>query len=175
MDEPVEVVAARLIDEASDRGAQKRLGRLLDADPGLRMAVLAEARARGVDLPVEARDFAGKRLLRLAQDRQRDARVRKNPIRRDDAFTCAGCGEPVTPGGARVRDHCPSCLCSLHVDVVPGDRASTCRGLLRPSSVHLVAGEPVVRYRCVSCGHEGQNRAHPDDDPRVLARLSVAS
>ena len=174
MDEPVEAVAVRLVDEAVDRAAQKRLGRLLDGDARLHAAVVALARERGVELPDEVAGYAGKRLLRLAQARQAQARVRQNPIRRDEAFTCEGCGAEVGEGGARVRDHCPDCLCSLHVDVVPGDRAASCRGLLRPVEVELVGGEAVVRYRCVRCGHEGRNRAHPDDDPRALSRISVA-
>ncbi|WP_420871372.1 RNHCP domain-containing protein [Lysinibacillus xylanilyticus] len=41
--------------------------------------------------------------------------------------------EPLTNGS--FRNHCPKCLFSKHVDTVPGDRASTCKGLMRPIGV----------------------------------------
>ena len=51
-------------------------------------------------------------------------------------FTCAHCGAEVRPlANGSVRNHCPVCLYSLHVDVQPGDRASDCHGLLRPVGV----------------------------------------
>ena len=34
--------------------------------------------------------------------------------------------------GKSSRDHCPFCLCSLHLDVNPGDRASDCGGIMEP-------------------------------------------
>ncbi len=174
MQEPARTLARRLVAQATDRAAQKRLGVHLDDDPVLKAAVAALARTRGVALPAAADGWAGKRLLRLAQAREDEARVRRNPIRRDEAFRCMDCGTDVTRGGATVRDHCPSCLSSRHVDVVPGDRASACRGMLRATGLALVAGEPVLQYVCDGCGHRGQNRAHPDDDPVLLARLSAA-
>ena len=50
-----------------------------------------------------------------------------------EVFTCKNCGRVVVPEGAGSthRNHCPNCLCSLHVDEEPGDRASACGGLLR--------------------------------------------
>lgn len=156
------------------RAAQKRLGAALDADPALRAELCALARSRGVALPEEAEGWPGKRLLRLALGRAEQAQVRRNPIRRDEAFACAACGAAVPPGGARVRDHCPRCLCSMHVDEVPGDRASTCGGLLRPVRATHEAGEWVLGYRCERCAAERRCRAHPDDDPALLRRLTVA-
>lgn len=45
-----------------------------------------------------------------------------------DSFPCRVCGRLVTPEGAGSshRNHCPNCLCSLHVDITPGDRAADC-------------------------------------------------
>ena len=63
--------------------------------------------------------------------------LRTNPIRRDAPFTCAHCGAGGAIGGARVRDHCPGCLRSLHVDRVPGDRAASCGGILDPVDLTL--------------------------------------
>ena len=58
-------------------------------------------------------------------------------IMRNESFTCENCGTEVDlhPTGS-ARNHCPVCLCSLHVDdVLPGDRLSTCHGLMRPVGI----------------------------------------
>lgn len=166
--------AAALIAEADGRAAQKRLGAWLDAQPSeLRQAVLQLAASRGVDLPADAEQWPGKRLLRRAQARQDASRVRRNPVRVDEPFTCARCGAAVTPGGRRVRDHCPHCLTGRHVDVVPGDRASSCGGLLRPVGLEVVGADAVLRFACQHCGHTIRVRAHPDDEPAALAAVSA--
>lgn len=53
--------------------------------------------------------------------------------KKDASFVCLNCGYAVPPLGYSSRNHCPRCLCSLHLDVLPGDRASGCRGLMRRS------------------------------------------
>lgn len=106
----------------------------------------------------------GKRLVRWLLDRAAGAQVRTNPIHRDEAFTCAHCAAAVPKGGAPVRDHCPRCLRSLHVDVVPGDRAADCGGVLDPAALLLESGgQRVILHRCRRCGAERRVRAHPDD------------
>lgn len=158
-----------LLAQVAGRGEVKRLGARLDDDAVLRAEALALVRARGHEVED---DIAGKRLVRLLLDRAEAAQERRNPIHRDEAFTCLACGRDVPIGGARVRDHCPWCLRSRHVDRVPGDRANPCQGRLDPVLFERVDGEVVIRYRCVKCGGEGRMRAHPDD--RVPPSLSVA-
>ena len=104
-------------------------------------------------------------------EREEAARERKNPIHRDEAFTCLCCGAEVGPGGAMVRDHCPRCLRGRHVDVVPGDRAAGCQGLLVPERLELRAGVVLIHHRCARCGHAFLVRAHPED--RIPPSLSV--
>ena len=60
-----------------------------------------------------------------------DKRFRKN----DSGFICQNCKKEVLPLGYTSRNHCPFCLCSLHVDINPGDRANDCGGILRPIQV----------------------------------------
>ncbi len=141
------------------RGDIKAFGEAADRDEELRAALIALATSRGLDVEP---DVSGKRLVRAVLDRADDAQVRKNPIHRDEAFTCAHCGAAVPPGGAPVRDHCPTCLRGLHVDVVPGDRAATCGGVLDPVGFER-RPEVVINYRCRRCGHTFTVRAHPDD------------
>lgn len=168
---------ARALVEAIDgRTALKRWGAWLDREPVVRAALLHLARERDVDLPDEAVDWPGKKLLRRAQAREAQSRVRTNPIRRDEAFTCAFCHRDVPAHGRTARDHCPFCLRSLHVDVVPGDRAADCGGVLHPVSLDRRGSAWVIHYRCERCGYEHPNRATTDgdvpDDPRALRALT---
>ncbi|MBP3580017.1 MAG: RNHCP domain-containing protein [Clostridia bacterium] len=78
----------------------------------------------------------------------------------DSGFTCVNCGFEVEPLIRTSRNHCPKCLCSLHVDVLPGDRANECAGVLRPIRVFPDAKKGyVIHYKCDKCGQEGNNKA----------------
>lgn len=166
--------AEELLGAARTRGDVKRLAAVLDADEALRGAVIAVGRARGVDLPADVDSWPAKRLLRVARGREAAARVRTNPVRRDDAFVCVHCGAEVPPLGVTDRDHCPFCLRSVHVDVVPGDRAARCGGVLDPIGLELVGGAPVLHYLCRSCGARHRVKAatrgvEPDRWEQVVA------
>lgn len=70
---------------------------------------------------------------------------------------------PLTNGG--YRNHCPACLWSKHVDVKPGDRAATCRGLMRPEYVDSRPGKGlVIVHTCVLCGFTRPNRIANDPE-----------
>ena len=80
-------------------------------------------------------------------------------------FTCAHCGADVPPlTNGSYRNHCPGCLYSLHVDDVPGDRASGCFGLMKPVGFHNHSkkGWQIV-HQCQKCEMRKVNRAAPDD------------
>lgn len=94
-------------------------------------------------------------------------------------FMCAECGAEVLPlarGG--YRNHCPHCLCSLHVDVNPGDRANDCGGVMEPVGAELTGSKGwVILHRCRRCGEVRRNKAALDDprqpdDVAVLARVA---
>lgn len=70
------------------------------------------------------------------------------------------------------RNHCPYCFWCKHVDVIPGDRAETCRALMEPvrAERHSQKGWMVV-HKCVECGKEQRNRTAPDDNLDVLLGL----
>jgi hypothetical protein len=63
------------------------------------------------------------------------------------------------------------------VDVVPGDRAAGCGGLLDPVDLEVRGERWVIRYRCRRCGVERRNQAlrdgEPADDPVALARVAA--
>ncbi len=158
------------------RGDIKRLGADIDRDPLLRAEWIERARRSGVD-DIDS-ELPGKKLVRLVLGRSDAAQVRTNPIARDEAFTCASCGREVPVGGRRPRDHCPWCLHSRHVDVVPGDRAESCGGLLVPVALEPGGGGLAIVYRCASCGAPRRNRVLDDlalpDDPAALRTLVAA-
>ena len=103
----------------------------------------------------------------------------------DDGFVCVNCGFEVMPLGKTSRNHCPRCLCSLHVDINPGDRENTCRGVLRPKRSYPDAKKGfVIEYECDKCHAKGNNKAAlkltakdnlPDeqyDDEQLLIQLT---
>ena len=78
----------------------------------------------------------------------------------DSGFVCQNCGFEVLPLGYSSRNHCPKCLCSLHVDVNPGDRASDCGGIMDPISVETDAKKGyIIIHKCRKCGAIRRNRA----------------
>ena len=102
-------------------------------------------------------------------------RFKKN----DSGFVCANCKREVLPLGYTSRNHCPFCLCSLHVDINPGDRANECGGILRP-----IRSEPdpkkgyVIIHKCDKCGGISRCRAAHEakvqpDDSDLLIKLTA--
>ena len=99
---------------------------------------------------------------------------KKNPC--TDSFTCRNCGWPIVSNGAgsNHRNHCPNCLCSLHVDETPGDRASNCGGIMEPIGVWVRSdGEWAIVQRCKHCGKLSSNRIAADDNPMKLMALAM--
>ncbi len=76
------------------------------------------------------------------------------------------------------RNHCPRCLYSLHLDVLPGDRASTCGGLMAPVAVQWAGGKGwQLVHRCEACGAVRVNRVaggdRQPDDAAALTSLAM--
>ena len=87
----------------------------------------------------------------------------------DNSFICANCGHQVSKLGYTSRDHCNKCLCSLHVDINPGDRANDCKGLLVPYSCNPSAKKGyVITYKCSKCGKFHNNKSAEDDSLKAI-------
>ena len=93
-------------------------------------------------------------------------------------FICINCGANVCAlTNGSYRNHCPVCLCSVHVDVRPGDRRNECHGLMRPAGLayRRKKGWQIVHVceRCgVRCANLIAERTAQPDDPASVARLA---
>ncbi len=117
-----------------------------------------------------------------ATDENASLHLQEKRFQKNDAgFQCTNCGFQVLPLGTSSRNHCPKCLCSLHVDINPGDRANPCKGLLRPVSAIPDAKKGyIILQKCDKCGEICRNRAAHDakiqpDDLRLLIALTTVA
>lgn len=93
-------------------------------------------------------------------------------IKNDNSFICKNCGKKVEKLGYTSRDHCPYCLYSLHVDIDPGDRQNSCRGLLIPINVITDSKKGmVVIYKCSKCKKIVKNIVAKDDSQDQIMKV----
>jgi DNA-directed RNA polymerase subunit RPC12/RpoP len=90
----------------------------------------------------------------------------------DEEFICLNCGKKVSKLNYSSRDHCPYCLYSLHVDINPGDRKNTCRGLLKPIDIEKFKDTYKIIYKCNSCGELHKNIMAKDDNYDEILKIS---
>lgn len=94
-------------------------------------------------------------------------------------FICENCGKEVLPlENGSYRNHCPFCLHSKHVDVIPGDRMSQCKGLLKPIGIKYNSKKGMqIIHRCTICGAVKANKiaeyTQQPDDIIEITKLSV--
>ena len=104
----------------------------------------------------------------------------KRFTKNDNGFICQNCGKEVEPLGFSSRNHCPFCLCSIPIDVMPGDRANDCLGIMDPVKVEISPKKGyVILHKCRRCGEIKKNRAATDaptqpDDMDYIIRLTAA-
>ncbi len=89
----------------------------------------------------------------------------------DSGFICEHCKKEVSPLGYSSRDHCPYCLCSIHVDIFPGDRSNTCRGLLMPYDITYKNDTYTIHYKCTKCGQLHNNKSAKDDSFETILKV----
>lgn len=97
-----------------------------------------------------------------------EAKFTKN----DKGFVCQCCKSKVEPLGYTSRDHCPKCLCSLHVDINPGDRNNNCHGLMIPIDINYSQNKGyIIKYKCSKCGAVHNNKMASDDDFKTVLKV----
>lgn len=93
-------------------------------------------------------------------------------VKNDESFICVNCNKEVPKLHYTSRDHCNSCLFSLHVDIFPGDRSNDCKGKLVPINVEETSKKgKVIVYKCSKCGQEVRNIVAEDDDKNKIYEI----
>jgi hypothetical protein len=90
--------------------------------------------------------------------------------KRKEDFVCEKCGAEVKGDG--YTNHCPECLWGKHVDVNPGDRVATCRGLMEPVGVEARGDTYTLIHKCERCGFERKNKVSPHDNFDEVIKIS---
>lgn len=97
----------------------------------------------------------------------------KNFTKNDEGFICKNCKKQVLPLKYTSRDHCPFCLCSIHIDILPGDRQNSCLGILKPIDLEYTQNKGyVIVYKCLKCGEVHKNKVAIDDDKTQINKVS---
>ena len=91
---------------------------------------------------------------------------------RDEGFVCENCKRKVEKLGYTSRDHCPYCLYSKHVDIMPGDRNNSCKGLLKPIGIEKFKDTYKIVYKCTKCKQTHKNIIAKDDNFDLIIFLS---
>ena len=90
----------------------------------------------------------------------------------DEKFTCLVCGKEVPPLNYTARDHCPFCLCSIHIDNNPGDRLNSCLGILKPINIEKGKQDTFkIVYKCNKCGEIKRNKMANDDNYDIILQI----
>lgn len=90
----------------------------------------------------------------------------------DEEFICENCNKKVNKLNYSARDHCNYCLYSKHVDIMPGDRANNCHGLLVPIGIEKYKNTYKIIYKCNKCNKIHKNIMATDDNYDEIITLS---
>jgi hypothetical protein len=102
--------------------------------------------------------------------------TRKNFIKNNSGFICKNCKQKVQKHPSSSRNHCTKCLNSLHIDeFIPGDRKSTCFGLMQPIFINMKHQNFIITHRCEKCGKISHNITASDDSIEEITKLLQAS
>ncbi|MDO4963160.1 MAG: RNHCP domain-containing protein [bacterium] len=91
----------------------------------------------------------------------------------DEEFVCENCKSKVFKLEYSARDHCPFCLYSKHLDINPGDRLNTCKGMMVPIGIEKFKDKYKIIYKCEKCGEVHKNICAKDDNIDEIIRLSI--
>ncbi len=95
--------------------------------------------------------------------------MQKGFIKNKEDFACENCGSFIIGNG--YTNHCHNCYYSKHVDIQPGDRLATCKGLMKPVQITGSTRNIVITHQCLICGFTRNNKLQEDDNVEKLAEL----
>jgi len=84
----------------------------------------------------------------------------------NSGFICKNCKKQVEAiKKGSIRNHCPFCLCSLHVDNSIGDRLNPCKGIMYAVFIEYNTKKTwQILHKCSKCGYIRKNILADDDD-----------
>ncbi len=97
----------------------------------------------------------------------------------NQGFICINCGIEIKPlSNGSVRNHCPACLHSIHLDIQPGDRMNDCKGMMKPIGIKIGKKGMQIIHECMVCGQIKVNKVaefddQPDDMDLVIKLMVV--
>jgi ribosomal protein L37AE/L43A len=95
-------------------------------------------------------------------------------IKRKEDFVCSLCKTEVK--GKGYTNHCPNCLYSKHLDRdFPGDRQSSCHGILKPVGIETKKGQLRIIHQCQKCGQKTVNKIAENDNFEAILKLARGS
>ncbi len=90
----------------------------------------------------------------------------------DEEFICENCKKTIKKLGYSCRNHCNYCLFSKHVDINPGDREETCKGLLKPVDIEVNSKKGyIIVFKCIKCGAIRKNKVAEDDNMELVYEI----
>lgn len=95
--------------------------------------------------------------------------MQKGFVKNKEDFTCENCGFSVIGDG--YTNHCPECFYSKHVDIQPGDRAQTCRGLMKATQISGSSNNIIITHTCQICGFKRNNKLQKRDNINSLIQI----
>ena len=95
----------------------------------------------------------------------------------NEPFICINCGVNNSKGlHGLPRNHCYNCLFSMHLDMIPGDRNSSCNGIMNPIKIEIKNAEMRrILFKCVVCNDEHWNIIADDDNRNAVLDVFYAS
>jgi predicted RNA-binding Zn-ribbon protein involved in translation (DUF1610 family) len=99
-------------------------------------------------------------------------KTKKNFQKNKEDFVCEHCGIEVKGNG--YTNHCPNCLWSKHVDIIPGDRQAllTCGAMMKPIEIEGSTGKDYsVVHQCIKCGHKKKNKLAKTDNEDAVFKI----
>jgi DNA-directed RNA polymerase subunit RPC12/RpoP len=93
----------------------------------------------------------------------------------NEDFVCENCWEYIKKDNNwSVRNHCPKCLYSKHLDKdFPWDRKSNCFGLMKPIWIDYKKNKWfMIKHKCWKCWKEILNKLALDDNMDVYNNLA---
>lgn len=102
----------------------------------------------------------------MASDTAKFTRIKED-------FICGHCSAEIKGNG--YTNHCPKCLYSRHVDNNPGDRANSCKSLMKAVFLLKKGSNLSIIHECTRCRVLKVNKVQEGDDLELVFKLPITN